>query len=404
MALLSHLKILDLSTLLPGPYATMMLADMGAEVLRVESVKHVDFLRTTPPLDGTLGANHMYLNRSKKLIALDLKQEAGVDILKNLIQKGGYDIIIEQFRPGVMKRLGLDYDTLRDLVPAVIYCSITGYGQTGPYKDRAGHDNNYLAISGVADYSRRKEQAPVPQGIQIADIAGGSMHAIAGILAAISHREQTGNGQYIDVSMTDAAFALNALAAPGLLACEEEPQAETTLLNGGSFYDYYETSDGRYFSVGSLEPPFFKALCEAIERPDVIPMGAIAFSADSPDKAEAQKNLKGILRDSFASKTFEQWLKIFEQTDACVEPVLSLKEASKHPQLKERSMVVEVPKPEGSQAQVAHPIKYSEHIPNYSHAGGEIGKDSRETLLELGYSHAEIDALSAAHVIKEAAS
>ncbi|MEZ5481869.1 MAG: CaiB/BaiF CoA-transferase family protein [Porticoccaceae bacterium] len=402
MSLLSHLKVLDFSTLLPGPYATMMLADMGAEVLRVESTRQIDFLRFAAPMDGDQSANHMYLNRSKKLLAVDLKQQDGVDIIKQLIREQDYDIVVEQFRPGVMKRLGIDYDTLREINPGIIYCSITGYGQTGPYKDRAGHDNNYLSLAGVADYSRRVGEPPVPQGIQIADIAGGSMHAVAGILAAVSHREQTGNGQHIDVSMTDAAFALNALAAPGLLACGEPQKAETTLLNGGTFYDYYETSDGRFFG-GQYRTPVFKALTEATGTSALMELYPTMMQADTPERRKAQKQIKQTLRDAFASQTFEHWQAVFAATDACVEPVLNLAESKDHPQLTARNMVITVPKPDGSQQpQVAHPIKYSNYSPDYKYTGGAIGEDTRHILQELGYTESRIDELKEHAVIKEA--
>lgn len=398
--MLSHLKILDFSTLLPGPYATMILADMGAQVLRVESVNHTDFLRNTAPFDDGIGTQFMHLNRSKKLIALDLKKAAALQVAKELINAGGYDIIIEQFRPGVMKRLGLDYQTLQASNPSIIYCSITGYGQTGPYKDRAGHDNNYLALSGVADYSRRKNDRPVPQGIQIADIAGGSMHAVAGILASVSHREQTGQGQFIDVSMTDTAFALNALTAPGLLVAGEAPEAEAMMLNGGTFYDYYETLDGRFFSVGSLEPPFFKALCEAIERPDLIPLGKTAFDPANDEKTRTQQMIKSVLKDSFASKSFSDWMDIFSVIDACVEPVLSLAEAAEHPQIVTRKMIVDIEKPNGHQRQVAHPIHYGNYTPKYQLAGGKSGRDTDKVLSDLGYSPDSIYAMRQSNAIK----
>ena len=184
--MLSDVKILDLSTLLPGPYASMMLADLGAQVLRVDSPTRVDLVRELPPKIGDSSAAHQYLNRSKKSIALDLKQPEAIEIIKSLVKE--YDVVLEQFRPGVMDRLGIGYKALKSINPKLIYCAITGYGQTGPYKDRAGHDLNYLAIAGISSYSKRKAQSPIPQGIQIADIAGGSLHSVIGILTALRHR------------------------------------------------------------------------------------------------------------------------------------------------------------------------------------------------------------------------
>lgn len=204
MGILTGLKILDFSTLLPGPFATMMLADMGADVLKVESPNRVDLTKVLAPMDGEVSATFGHLQRSKRSLALDLKQEEAREVVYRLVQE--YDIVIEQFRPGVMDRLGIGYEQLKQINPNVIYCSITGYGQTGPLRDRAGHDINYLALAGAAGYSSRKNEAPVPAGIQVADLAGGSMPAVIGVLAAVYHRNQTGEGQYIDLSITDAVF------------------------------------------------------------------------------------------------------------------------------------------------------------------------------------------------------
>lgn len=383
MRILKGLKILDFSTLLPGPFASMMLADMGAEVLRVEAPSRPDLLRVSPPFDGDQSAVHGYINRSKRSIALDLKKQDSVEIIKRLVKE--YDIVLEQFRPGVMERLGLGYEALKEANPRLIYCSLTGFGQTGPLRDRPGHDNNYLAISGVADYSRRKGAGPVPMGIQIADVAGGSFHTVIGILAAALHRETTGEGQFIDVSMTDAAFALNAIYGPGYLACEIEPAPEATLLNGGTFYDYYQTKDGRYFSVGSIEPPFRKLLCEAIGHPEMIEIGL-------SEQPEDIARFKEIVRKAFLSKTYAEWLDVFEDLHACVEPVLKFSEACAHPHIQAREMVVEVPKPDGStQKQIAFPIKFSSGKPLYKSIGSKFGENTVDVLLKLKFSQQQID-------------
>ena len=295
--MLSDIKVLDLSTLLPGPYASMMLADLGAQVLRVESPDRVDLVRELAPKIGSSSAAHQYLNRSKRSIALDLKQPEAIDILHLLVAE--HDIVLEQFRPGVMERLGLGYQALKAINPKLIYCSITGYGQTGPYRDRAGHDLNYLALSGVSSYSHRQGQAPLPLGIQVADIAGGSLHSVIGILAALHHRQKTGAGQHIDISMTDAAFALNGMSGAGYLGGQVEPQAEADLLNGGSFYDYYATQDGRYLSVASLEPKFFSGLCDLLNQPQLKTLGA---------GPEDQAQIKATLSDIFPQHSFARWL------------------------------------------------------------------------------------------------
>jgi len=330
MKSLQTLKVLDFSPLLPGPYATMLLADMGADVLRVESPTRPDLVKfLEPQVNGASAAYHQ-LHGKKETIQLDLKQTEAVEQVYQLVKE--YDIVVEQFRPGVMKRLGLDYDTLKAINPDLIYCSITGYGQTGPYKDRAGHDINYLALSGMMDYSRRQGQSPVPLGMQVADIAGGSHHAVMSILAAVIHRQTTGEGQYLDISMTDAAFALNGMAGAAALAGGEQPLAETGWLNGGTFYDYYETSDGRFMAVGSLEPQFQKVLLEALELQDLAEDCA-SFTLDS------QKKVKQALTEVFINQPFAYWCELFADLDACVEPVLTFEEASQHPHIQARKLV-----------------------------------------------------------------
>lgn len=390
MSMLSDIKVLDLSTLLPGPYASMMLADMGAQVLRVESPDRVDLVRELEPMIGDSSAAHQYLNRSKRSIALDLKQAEAIAIVHQLVQE--YDIVLEQFRPGVMDRLGIGYEALKAINPRLIFCSITGYGQTGPYKDRAGHDLNYLALSGVSSYSHRTDQPPVPLGIQVADVAGGSLHSVIGILTAIHHREKTGEGQMIDISMTDAAFALNGMSGAGALAGQTQPKAEAELLNGGSFYDYYETRDGRYFSVGSLEPKFFGGLFDLIERPELKSL----VTQPAP-----QQQLKDSLKSIFKEKTFSQWQVVFADYDLCVEPVLNLTEASEHPQLQARDMVVDVPHPEsGTQKQIGCPIKFSAFTATYREAGGKVGSHGRQVLEELGLQTSEIESLVSQKAVK----
>ncbi len=381
--MLSDVKILDLSTLLPGPYASMMLADLGAKVLRVESPTRVDLVREMSPQVGASSAAHQYLNRSKESIALDLKQPDAIEIIKALVEE--YDVVLEQFRPGVMDRLGIGYEALKVINPKIIYCAITGYGQTGPYKDRAGHDLNYLAIAGISSYSKRKAQSPIPQGIQIADVAGGSLHGVIGILTALHHRQRTGEGQMIDISMTDCAFALNAMSGAGTLAGNDVPAAESQLLNGGSFYDYYQTSDGRYLSVGSLEPKFFSGLCQLLNLEHLLPLA---------NNSSAQQKIKDSFTHAFKQKTYQQWQAIFIKLDLCVEPVLNLKEASEHPQIVARELIVDVPHPQtGVQKQLGCPIKFSSYQTEYQQAGGEIGADGREILSQLGFSNSRIMAL-----------
>lgn len=388
---LSGLKILDFSTLLPGPYATQLLADMGAEVLRIESPTRPDLLRFAPPMVGEISAGHGSINRNKQCIALDLKQPESTAIVKKLLQE--YDIVLEQFRPGVMQRLGLDYETLSAEKPELIYCSITGYGQTGPLKNRAGHDINYLALAGLASYSGRKDTGPILSGTQIADIAGGTHHAVMGILAAVIERHSSGKGQHIDISMSDAALALSTTAGAGHLAGDKAPELSGTMLNGGIFYDYYETSDGRHISVGSLEPQFCKQLCEALGKPDW-------FERAMNYNPEVQAELKQDLIAAFKQKSFAQWSDIFAALDACVEPVLNLGESEQHPHFQERGMYIEIPAADGQQLrQIASPIKFSGSQTEYRNAGLPIGANTQEVLQQLGYDNAKIDALREAGAI-----
>jgi crotonobetainyl-CoA:carnitine CoA-transferase CaiB-like acyl-CoA transferase len=388
---LASLKVLDFSTLLPGPFASLLLADMGAEVLRIESPTRMDLLRVLPPHDQGVSASHAYLNRNKRSLALDLKQPEALEVIKQLLQD--YDIVLEQFRPGVMERLGLGYEALKAINPKLIYVSITGYGQTGPYKDRAGHDINYLALAGLASYTGHADSGPLPLGMQVADIAGGSLHGVIGLLAAVIDRQQTGQGQHLDVSMTDCVFSLNAMAGAGYLACGVEPGREDQMLNGGSFYDYYRSRDGRWFSVGSLEPAFMKQLCAALGLEELETLGL------SPEPA-LQKALKNALRIEFETHDFAELCALFATLDACVEPVLSLGEAVRHPQLKARALVTEVPRGDGTtQAQMACPLKFSQGLPEPRHIGAAIGQHTDQVLEELGYSAERIEELRRAKVV-----
>ncbi|MDK8464937.1 CaiB/BaiF CoA-transferase family protein [Marinobacter sp. SS13-12] len=346
---LTSLKVLDFSTLLPGPYATMMLADMGAEVLRVEAPDRVDLTKVMPPFDGKISTAFSYLTRGKKTLPLNLKQAEAIEKVKQLVQE--YDIVVEQFRPGVMDRLGIGYETLKAINPRLIYCAITGYGQTGPYRNRAGHDINYLSLAGVSSHCGRADSGPPPLGIQVADVAGGSHHAVMGVLAAVIERQQTGAGQFVDISMTDAAFALNAMSGAACLAGGQEQAPETALLNGGSFYDYYRTQDNRWLSIGSLEPQFSARLCDTLGLGD---MKSFALSQNP----EHQKALKAALKEKISEKPLAEWQEVFAEQDACVEPVLTVSEAAEHPQLKARGMVVEVDRGDGvMQKQIGSPIK-----------------------------------------------
>ncbi|MDQ0970672.1 alpha-methylacyl-CoA racemase [Neobacillus niacini] len=382
---LEGLKILDFSTLVPGPYATMCLADLGAEVLRIKSGTRPDVVDFLPPfLPGTeLSAVSAQLSRNKEVMTLNLKDPRAVDVIHQLLRE--YDIIIEQFRPGVMAKLNLDYESLKKVNPRLIYCSLTGYGQTGPMRDRAGHDINYIAMSGVASYSGKKESGPPLIGIQVADIASGSNNAIIGILSAVIYRERTGKGQYIDVSMTDGMIAFNSfMQGASYLVNGKEIGMEENLLNGGSLYDYYETQDGKYLSFGGVEPQFFKAFCQTIGQPE------LAVGGVEPENVA---QIKEEVREIVKTKALDEWIELFNTVDACVEPVLSLGEVLEGPLVEERGMVVEIPGPNGTTVkQIANPIKFSESIPEYRHTGIPLSEANTEVVMKnLGYSQEQID-------------
>jgi len=337
---------------------------------------------------------HAYLNRNKRSIALDLKFKESIALIKRLIAEKGYDIVIEQFRPGAMGCLGLSYEILSGINPGLIYCSITGYGQTGPMRDRAGHDINYLALSGVMSYSGTKDGGPSLMGIQVADVGSGSNNAAIGLLAAIVHRMKTGKGQYIDVSMTDGVFPYHVVSGLGSLVGAPEPGYETEILNGGSLYGFYETSDGKYLSFGGLEPQFLSAFLNALGLPEYIPR------LMEPDLTE---ELRRRVSDVIRSQDLSHWESVFKDVDACVEPVLTVLEAASSEHAKARELVVEVPGPDGVPIrQIAYPIRFSNYKPEYLRAGPALGQDTRDVLNALGLSEAEIADLKSKGIINGA--
>ena len=364
---LSGLKVLDFSTLLPGPFASLYLADMGAEVIHIESATRPDLIRLFPPYANGQATSHSYLNRNKQSITLDLKSPESIQLIHDKIAE--FDIVLEQFRPGVMQRLGLDYASLAKINPRLIYCSITGYGQTGDYQQRAGHDINYLALSGIAGHSGRQAGGPPPLGIQVADVAGGSLHALVAILSAVIERQRSGLGQYIDISMTDCAATLNNMAASAVLAAQAPQYAEQSYLNGGTYYDYYETADGRYLSVGSLEPQFMQGLAQILNLPILLEKGA---SLDPQERLQ----VKHAIQDKIKTQSFATWQQVFAQYDVCVEPVFTLDEALHSPLAQQRGWTVEVPiqqNAEKTETQLACPIKFSRSQMRYDYIGQALG-------------------------------
>lgn len=384
MSCLQDLKILDFSTLLPGPFASLQLADMGAEVLKISSPSRVDLVIDSPPLipGTTISANQAWLGRNKKTMALNLKEKESIEIVKKLILD--YDILLEQFRPGVMEKLGLGYETLKKINPRLIYCSLTGYGSSGPYKNRPGHDINYLSLSGNMDYSGRISTGPVLTNMQIADIAVGSMNSVIAILAAVHYREKTGKGQFLDISMLDGLISFHAMSGANSLVSQKKVKREGELLNGGSFYDFYECSDKKYFSVGALEPQFWSLFCKAIHKEEWITAGP--FPKDLVEKKES-------LRQIFKTKTQKEWKNIFQTILCCVEPVLTMEEAfQENEQIRAREVIIDIPIPDSHTTvkQLGNGIKFSETPIQYRHAGYPIGYHTKEIMKKLGYTEQEI--------------
>lgn len=384
MNALEGYKILDFSTLLPGPYATMCLADLGAEVLKVSGKNKYDLVVNWPPVitDTGVTAVQSWLGRNKKTMFLNLKKPEAIEVVKKLIMD--YDIIVEQFRPGVMAKLGLGYEDLKAINPRIIYCSITGYGQTGPFAFKAGHDINYLSRAGIAAAAGRKKGGPSLYNFQIADVAGGSMNAVSSILAAIIYREKTGEGQYIDVSMQDSIIPFNSMDGASYFGGAEVPQRESGLLNSGGIYDFYETKDGEYMSVGALEPKFFAALCQGLGKEEW---------ADGKILKSDPNLAKTTFREIFLTKTREEWTEIFQNLDACVEPVMDMAEIAEDEHLLSRDMwpEVEIPLTEGKTiTQMGSPFKLSACPIEYKHAGYPEGYHTENILKEMGYTEEEI--------------
>ncbi len=332
---LDGVKVLDLSRLLPGPYATLVLADLGAQVDKLEEPGTGDYARHMPPMKDDTSALFVGLNRNKRSIAVDLKTPDGVATLKRLVTH--YDVLVESFRPGVLDKLGCGYDALAAENPRLIFCSISGFGATGPDRLKAGHDLGYIARAGVLAYGGPEGGAPAMPGVQMADIGGGSLFAVIGILAALHERQRTGRGRFVDVSLTDGATAFlhMHLAARLQMGGQQGPLTRgTEPLNGGyPCYGVYRTKDDRFLAVGALEPKFFQGVCEVVGRPDLLE-DAYALG---PPAQRVRRELETI----FASKTRAEWVERFAARDFCVEPVREGDEVLEDPQLKARGLFVE---------------------------------------------------------------
>ncbi len=382
---LAGVRILDLSRLLPGPFCTMLLGDFGADVVKVEEPHRGDYIREWQPRIGKNSGFHVVLNRNKRSLTLNLKSPAGQEIFRQLARNA--DVLLEGFRPGVMARLGLDYQSLCAINPRLIYGSLSGYGDHGPRFQRAGHDINYLALSGVLSYSGRDGRPTVP-GVQIGDLGGGALLAAFSIALALLVRERQGEGQYLDIAMLDGSFMWNCLRWGKYLADGEIPRPGDDVLNQGfACYNLYETRDGRYMSLGALEPQFWRAFCAAVAHPEWDQSNYI-------EPGLHQEDLKKAVAGLFREKTQAAWVAHLAQHDCCCEPVLNLEEASRDSHIQARQLVVDLLHESwGAYRQLGIAPKFS-RTPGalLSHAP-ELGEHTEAILQELGYGPEQIGEL-----------
>ena len=385
---LAGLRVLDLSRLYPGPYATLVLADLGAEVVKVEEPATGDYLRWMAPMAGKQSGFFHALNRNKRSLTLDLKAEGAAEVFLRLAARA--DVVVESFRPGVLDRLGIGWERLRVANPRLVLCSISGYGQQGPYRLAAGHDLDYLAIAGVLAENGTAER-PLPAGVQIADVAGGAWPAVAGVLAALLRRGATGEGAWVDISMTDGALAMLAMQHGAADGRGSPLRRAGELLNGGAAcYGVYRTRDGRFMALGALEPHFFERFCRAAGRPE---LAERQFEGDGLGPVEELEAL-------FLTRTRDEWTALGREADCCLAPVLEGEEPRQDPQLAARGVFLEIDTPWEGKAMrsVATPVRM-EGVEPPRRPAPEQGADGTAVLAEAGFGAGEIAALRARGVI-----
>lgn len=365
MELLKGIRVLDLTRLYPGPYCTLLLAQMGAEVIKVESPGEGDYMRYLGP-DGSIASLYFEsLNRGKKSIALNLKKEKEKEVFLCLAATA--DVLVEGFRPGVMASLGLGYEDIKQVNADIIYCSITGYGQDGPYRDRAGHDINYIALAGILGLTGLQGGPPAIPGVQIGDVGAGALMACVGILAALVNRQAGRGGRYLDIAMLDGLVSWLSMPLADCFAGKPTGRGKMMLNGGLACYNVYRTADGGYMSLGALEPKFWQNFCRAVGREDLV---GRQFDED-------QDRLVLDLQKLFAEKTRKEWEELLSGADACCEPVLSLEEMKKHPQLQARGMVTGGKFP-------AFPFKVMPEKEEEPAPAPTLGQDTGEILRGLG--------------------
>lgn len=382
---LEDTRVLDLTRLLPGNYCTLLLADLGADVIKVEEPGRGDYIRwTVPQVDGE-SALHRALNRGKRSITLDLKTEDGCEALRRLAS--GADVLIESYRPGVMDRLGVGFESLRHRNERLVFCSITGYGQDGPYRDRAGHDIDYSGYAGLLHATGQAEGPPTLLAVQVGDFGGG-MAAAVGTLAALTEARRTGRGRYVDVSMLDVVTSWMGVVMSSYLATGETPERGAMPLSGGlACYRVYRAGDGGYLAVGALEPQFWQTLCQALDVPELVDR-----QFGPPDEQEA---LAARLQAVFDTRPRDEWVDRLAHLEACVAPVNDVAEALRDPQVVHRGLVARIDgQPVGPGPAVALPGEARITRP----APG-LGEHTEDVLGEAGMSAEEVSRLRSAGAI-----
>jgi crotonobetainyl-CoA:carnitine CoA-transferase CaiB-like acyl-CoA transferase len=380
-------RFLDLSRLLPGPYCSLLFADLGAEVIKVEEPGLGDYARQTPPHwgDSGIGSYFLLLNRNKKSLSLNLKTEGGKAVFRRLVETA--DVLLESFRPGVMDRLGLGWEALSKLNPRLVYCAITGYGQDGPYRDLVGHDINYMGYAGALSVTGPRGGDPLMPGVQVADLGGGSLLAAFGIAAALHHRQVSGRGQLVDAAMTDGVVSWLAPYLGPFFAAGRLPDRGEERLNGGwACYQVFEAADGRHVTLGALEPKFWANFCRLVGRDDLV---AVQYAeGEARDRAEAE------VRAIFRTRPRDEWVKLLQTDDVCAGPVLEMDEVVRDPQLAARGLFKSVRHPLlGVIPQVAFPVKLSATPGRVDTPPPALGADTEAILAELGYDGDAVAAL-----------
>ena len=366
---LEGIKVIDLSRLYPGPFCTMILADNGAEVICVEDKRY----------KNELFIQDLY--RNKKHVNIDLKKTKGKEAFLKLAKDA--DVIVEGFRPGVTDKLGIGYKDISKINPRIIYCSLSGYGQNGPFNMRAGHDVNYLSYAGILDLIGPADGPPTIPGIQIADVAG-ALYGVIGIVMALYAREKSGEGQYIDISLADSAFSFSTLVFFFMKLQQTPPRRSNTFLSHRyACYNTYETKDGRAIGLGAVENRFWEKICKFFNREDYIPL-----QYDEKKREE----IIGFFREKFKQKTLEEWKKELQDVDCCWSEVLHFEEALELPLFKEREMIISVKDDKGKDNRlIGSPLKFSKNPTKVKSSPTSFGKDTEEILTRLGYSKEEFE-------------